>query len=134
MAIVEAHQFKGVFADPLLVEAANRPGISPEVAAALRARPPLTREVSMHFSDGVFFDIQEDESGQYIVIDRQPGGSPTRPPWPRCNVGDWVVKMDDGKFSVMTDQVYQMVADKVATLKVTEPEHKSEHKSENKTS
>jgi hypothetical protein len=97
----EAHQFKGVHPDPALVEASNRPGIDAETAAKLRRQPALDRSVSMHFSDGTFFDVQEDDSGQYLVMAEGPGRVRER-----CYEGDWVVQMPSGKFKVLSNTDY----------------------------
>lgn len=98
---IEAHQFKGVFADPAKVAESYAPGLSFEVQQHLRARPPLDGRVSMYFSDGTSFDVQEDRTGQYMVL--APTQSGTRP---RCNVGDWIVKMPSGKFQTFTNEDY----------------------------
>lgn len=98
----EAHQFKGVFPDPTLVEAANRPGVDAVTAAKLREKPALTRAVSLHFtSTDTYFDVQEDESGQYLVLEPTTGGRR-----PRAYTGDWIVLMPSGKFQVFSNEDY----------------------------
>lgn len=98
----EAHRFKGVFADPAKVEMANSPDIDAETAAKLRRRPALTRDQSMHFaSTGDFLDVQEDDSGQYLVLESGPGGRR-----PRAYVGDWVVLMPSGKYQIFSHEDY----------------------------
>lgn len=98
---LEAHQFKGVFADPVKVRMSYEPGLSADVAAALRAPPPHDGRVSMYFSDGTAFDVQEDHSGQYLVLAPDEGRVRER-----CHVGEWIVKMPSGKFKVLTNEDY----------------------------
>jgi hypothetical protein len=99
----EAHQFKGVPINQAMIDAANQPGIDANTAAQLRAqaKPAHTREWSMKFSDGKFFDVQEDDSGQYLVLDREVGAQRVR-----CYVGSWIVKMPSGKYAVFSNEDY----------------------------
>jgi len=100
---VEAHRFMGVFADPAAVALADSGRVDAETAAKLRQRPAYTRHVSLWFSDGTFFDIQDTpKTGQYLVLDAQPDGSRKV-----CKIGDWIVKMPSGKFDVMSDELYR---------------------------
>ncbi len=98
---VEAHQFKGVHADPALVAAANRPGMDPQMAAKLRAIPAFTHEVSMKFSNGKEFAIQEDDGGQYLVLDPERGSRP------RVSVGEWICLLPSGRYIKLMDEDYR---------------------------
>jgi hypothetical protein len=97
----EAHQFKGVFPPADDVARANRPGTPPELREALLKKPAFTQDVSLKFSDGTMFAIQEDDAGQYLVLE------PVRGVRPRVNIGDWIVKMPNGSFMALTDDNYR---------------------------
>lgn len=100
---VEAHQFKGVTADPQRVAMSHQPGISPELAEELRRSPPLSRDVSVWFSDGIEFPIQTGDAGvQYLLLNAQ--DYPNRV---RVYVGEWVCKLPSGRFIKLTDQEFR---------------------------
>jgi hypothetical protein len=106
----EAHQFKGIPIDKKLMDAADaletaggeQPATSIAVAGLrARAKPPATHHFSMKFSNGKMFDVQEDHTGQYLVLD--PTEDKRRA---RCDVGEWIVLMPSGQFKVFSNEDY----------------------------
>jgi hypothetical protein len=103
-AFTEAHQFKGVFADPGAVALADSGKFDAATAEKMRAVPPLDNKVSVKFADGATFDIQEDGTGQYLVLPPGRGGLRHR-----VHVGDWICQIKDGSFVSLTDAQYRAI-------------------------
>lgn len=88
---VEAQQFKGVKPYPDGLSDAQKALIPPQ---------PYDNTVSMKFSDGTMFDVQEDGDGQYLVLSVKDGRR-------RVNVGDWIVRMGENFFIRLTDAEFE---------------------------
>lgn len=66
-------------------------------------RIPYTRAVSMHFSDGRFLDVQEEEGQQFLDVIHPSGQAKSRV---RAHRGDWVALFPDGSLHVFSDAVF----------------------------
>lgn len=103
-AFVEAHQFKGVESPGKNMTLP--PGLDPTTIQTLMALPPFTRAVSMHFSNGKYFDVQQDKNGtQYLVLDREQDvrGNFTTSARVKVFIGEWIALMPDGSYMKLTD-------------------------------
>lgn len=91
-ASVEAQQFKGVKPYPDGLTAAQQAAIPPQ---------PYDNTVSMKFSDGTLFDVQEDDKGQYLVLSVKDGRV-------RVNIGDWIVRLGPDSYIRLTDAQFKV--------------------------
>lgn len=88
---VEAQQFKGVKLYPDGLTDKQKELIPPQA---------FDNTVSMKFSDGTMFDVQQDGDGQYLVLSVKDGRR-------RVNVGDWIVRIGEDSFVRLTDAEFK---------------------------
>lgn len=117
-AIVEAHQFKGVWPDPVKAAYADGqlgkpyhlrdvPFNSREneyLLHQMKQPPPFDGRVSMYFKNGASFDVQQRNTGeQYLVLPRENKSVNHQ----QVEIGEWICLMRSGKFIKLSDADYK---------------------------